>query len=129
MCGLNESVFVETAHAMKDNGLLAAGYNQINLDDCWSTMERAPTGEMVWDSEKFPHGLPWLTKYLNELGFKAGIYTDAGLKSCGGYPGGYGYEELDAKVSKSPPSSLLPLACSMLFNCNYCTCVHLIEFY
>jgi alpha-galactosidase len=87
MCGLNESVFVETAQAMVKNGLLAAGYNRINLDDCWSTMERAANDSMQWNEEKFPHGLPWLTNYLKNLGFEPGIYTDAGNKSCGGYPG------------------------------------------
>jgi alpha-galactosidase len=101
MCGLNESIFVDTAHAMVKNGLLAAGYNRINLDDCWSTMERAANGSMVWNSEKFPQGLPWLTNYLKSLGFTPGIYTDAGKKSCGGYPGAYGYEELDAKTFAS----------------------------
>ncbi len=98
MCGLNESVFVETAHSMKNLGLLDAGYNRINLDDCWSTMERAANGSMVWDSQKFPRGLPWLTAYLKKLGFKPGIYTDAGNLSCGGYPGAFGYEELDAQT-------------------------------
>jgi alpha-galactosidase len=101
MCGLNESLFVETATAMSKNGLLAAGYNQINLDDCWSELERAPNGSMVWDSQKFPRGLPWLTNFLKELGFKAGIYTDAGLMSCGGFPGGFGHEELDAATFSS----------------------------
>lgn len=97
-CGLNEYVFVKTAHAMVNNGLLAAGYNRINVDDCWSTFFRAVNGSMVWNSEKFPHGLPWLTSYLKELGFSPGIYTDAGNLSCGGYPGAYGYGELDAQT-------------------------------
>ena len=98
MCGLNESLFIDTAQAMVSNGLLAAGYNHINLDDCWSTMERAPNGSMVWDVEKFPRGLPWLTDHLKSLGFSPGIYTDAGILSCGGYPGAFGYEELDART-------------------------------
>jgi alpha-galactosidase len=98
MCGLNESIFVDTAQAMVKNGLLAAGYNRINLDDCWSLGSRAANGSMQWNPEKFPRGLPWLTNYLKSLGFQAGIYTDAGTKSCGGYPGAYGYEELDAKT-------------------------------
>lgn len=98
MCGLNESVFVETAQSMVKNGLLAAGYNRINLDDCWSTMERASNGSMLWDPVKFPRGLTWLTSYLTKLGFLPGIYTDAGNLSCGGYPGAYGYEELDGKT-------------------------------
>ncbi|KAM3075001.1 hypothetical protein ACMFMG_007538 [Clarireedia jacksonii] len=98
MCGLNESLFVETAQAMKQNGLLAAGYDQLNLDDCWSKGSREANGTLLWNPEKFPRGLPWLTKYLNELGFNAGIYSDAGLTSCGGYPGSYGYEEIDAQT-------------------------------
>jgi len=53
MCGLNESLFVETAEAMVKNGLLAAGYNRINLDDCWSLMERSSSGSMVWDPKVY----------------------------------------------------------------------------
>ncbi|TVY28212.1 Alpha-galactosidase A [Lachnellula hyalina] len=101
MCGLNESIFIDTAHSMVENGLLAAGYNHINIDDCWSNFDRAANGSMVWNSEKFPNGLPWLTSYLKSLGFTSGIYTDAGNKSCGGYPGAYGYEELDASTFAS----------------------------
>lgn len=29
---------------------------------------------------------------------KFGLYSDAGEKTCQGRPGGYGFEELDAKV-------------------------------
>jgi alpha-galactosidase len=83
---------------MVNNGFLAAGYNRINLDDCWSTFDRAANGSMQWNAEKFPSGLPWLTSYLKKLGFSPGIYTDAGTLSCGGYPGAYGHEELDAKT-------------------------------
>jgi len=86
---------------MVDKGLLAAGYNRINLDDCWSTFDRAANGSMQWNPEKFPRGLPWLTRYLKNLGFTPGIYTDAGTKSCGGYPGAYGHEEIDATTFSS----------------------------
>ncbi|KAK0103013.1 hypothetical protein ONS95_000803 [Cadophora gregata] len=98
MCGLNETVFVETAQLMIKYGLLDAGYTRINLDDCWSTMSRAANGSMEWDTQKFPHGLPWLTNYLKELGFIPGIYTDAGKLSCGGYPGAFAYEAQDAQT-------------------------------
>lgn len=64
-------------------------------------MNRAENGSMMWNSEKFPRGLPWLTNFLKGLGFHAGIYTDAGLTSCGGYPGAYGHEELDGKTFAS----------------------------
>lgn len=99
MGALNESLFVATADAMASNGLLAAGYDRINLDDEWSLPARDPaTGAMVWDPAKFPRGLPWLTAHLRDQGFRPGIYTDAGNLSCGGFPGALGHEALDAQT-------------------------------
>ena len=34
-CGLNESLFVDTANAMVSMGLRDAGFNRLNIDDCW----------------------------------------------------------------------------------------------
>ncbi|KAL5365164.1 glycoside hydrolase superfamily [Aspergillus floccosus] len=98
MCDLNETLFVETADAMAANGLLAAGYNWLNLDDCWMTHQRAPNNSLMWNTTKFPHGLPWLGEYVKAKGFRFGIYEDAGNLTCGGYPGSLGYEELDART-------------------------------
>lgn len=98
MGGLNESLFVSTAAAMTSTGLLDAGYNRMNLDDEWSLMARAANGSMQWDPVKFPRGLPWLAAHLKSAGFVPGIYTDAGNLSCGGYPGAYGHEALDAQT-------------------------------
>ncbi|POS77934.1 alpha-galactosidase [Diaporthe helianthi] len=97
MEGLNESLFVDTAEAMVSRGFLTAGYNRLNLDDAWSLMERLPNGSMAWDEKKFPRGPFWLTGFIKSKGFIPGIYTDAGNKSCAGYPGAYGYEEIDAQ--------------------------------
>ncbi|KAF4506629.1 hypothetical protein G6O67_006695 [Ophiocordyceps sinensis] len=94
---INESIFVDAAEAMAGRGLLAAGYNRVNLDDAWSTKSRAANGSMVWDGAKFPRGLPWLAAHLKSKGFIPGIYSDAGSLSCGGYPGALGHEELDLK--------------------------------
>ncbi|EAW13236.1 putative alpha-galactosidase [Aspergillus clavatus NRRL 1] len=96
MCNLNESLFLDTAAAMLDTGLHAAGYTRLNLDDCWMASHRAPNGSLPWDPTKFPHSLPWLSAQLRSLGFSLGIYQDAGNVTCGGYPGSYGFEELDA---------------------------------
>ncbi|CEJ88194.1 hypothetical protein VHEMI04639 [[Torrubiella] hemipterigena] len=99
MCDINEKIFVDAADTMSKNGLLAAGYNRLNLDDCWSTKKRdATNNKMVWDTTKFPQGLPWLTKYVKSKGFIPGIYSDSGTLSCGGYPGTLGYEELDLQT-------------------------------
>jgi alpha-galactosidase len=98
MCNLNETLFTTTADAMLERGLLAAGYNNINLDDCWSLLDREPNGELLWNSTIFPHGMPWLGEYLHKRGFNFGIYTNAGNMSCGWYPGSQDYEEVDAKT-------------------------------
>ena len=86
-CALNQSLFVETADAMVDKGLLAAGYNRINLDDCWPSHERAANGSLQWNTTLFPNGLIWLGQYIKSKGFYFGIYEDSGNATCGGYPG------------------------------------------
>ncbi|OBT38889.1 hypothetical protein VE00_10586 [Pseudogymnoascus sp. WSF 3629] len=96
MCNLNETLFTQTADAMASSGLLAAGYDRINLDDCWMQMSRTDNGTLLWDEEKFPQGMPWLGRYLKEKGFHFGIYQDAGTHTCGGYPGSLGFEQIDA---------------------------------
>jgi alpha-galactosidase len=101
MCSLNETLFVQTADAMATNGLLAAGYNNINLDDCWSLKNRTSTNQLQWDPVLFPHGMPWLGDYLHARGFKFGIYTNAGTQTCGLYPGSQDHEEIDAKTFES----------------------------
>jgi len=78
MCNLNETLFTKTADAMVDKGLLAAGYNNINLDDCWSLKKRNAKKELEWDPALFPHGLPWLGEYLHKRGFNFGLYTNSG---------------------------------------------------
>jgi alpha-galactosidase len=100
-CGLNETLFTSTADFMISSGLQKAGYNRLNLDDCWMLHDRAANGSMQWDPEKFPHGIPWLAKYMNDRGFSLGIYSDAGNETCGGYMGSLGYEELDAATFTS----------------------------
>lgn len=100
-CAINQSVFTETADAMVSKGLLSAGYNRVNIDDCWMADSRTDEGKLTWNETLFPKGLPWLGKYLKEKGFHFGIYEDAGNETCGGYPGSYGYEEVDAQTFAS----------------------------
>ncbi|CAE6423062.1 unnamed protein product [Rhizoctonia solani] len=92
-CDISEQLIIETATLMKTSGLQAAGYQYVNLDDCWSLKNRSKTGELVADPAKFPSGIKNLTNTLHKMGFKAGIYSDAGWFTCGGYPGSYSYED------------------------------------
>ncbi|KAG8410925.1 hypothetical protein J3458_016491 [Metarhizium acridum] len=97
MTNINETIFIDAAVAMTNNGLRAAGYDRLNLDDAWSLRQRDSNGSMVADPAKFPSGLPWLTGWMRSQGFKPGIYTDAGSLSCGGYPGALDHEKRDLK--------------------------------
>ena len=45
---------------------------------------------------KFPDGIKGLADTLHGMGFKVGIYSDAGTSTCGGYPGSLYYEHVDA---------------------------------
>lgn len=98
---INEKLIKETAEAMIANGMRDAGYVYINLDDTWSMKERDANGNLVADPEKFPSGLKALGDYLHERGFKFGIYNCAGLRTCAGYPGGWGHEFQDARTYAS----------------------------
>ncbi|KAJ6099108.1 hypothetical protein N7467_000643 [Penicillium canescens] len=101
MCDLNETLFTETAQSMLTRGLQRAGYNRLNLDDCWMRHDRAADGSLQWNTTLFPHGIPWLAEYAANHGFHLGIYEDAGNLTCGGYPGSYGYEQQDAETFAS----------------------------
>lgn len=95
-CEINEELIRETADAMVEKGLAAAGYDYINLDDCWHAAERDADGFIQCDAERFPSGIKALADYVHERGLKLGIYSDAGRHTCGGRLGSFGHEYQDA---------------------------------
>lgn len=58
---------------MKNLGFLAAGYNYVNIDDCWLTKSRTADGHLIPDPTRFPNGMKKVADYLHNLGFKAGV--------------------------------------------------------
>ena len=87
---------------MVSEGYLEAGYTQVNIDDCWFTLERDPvTDEQVADPDRFPGGIKALSKYMHDKGLKLGLYSDIGTKTCGGYIGMQDHLELDANTFAS----------------------------
>jgi alpha-galactosidase len=97
-CSVNETLIRETADFFVSSGLKDAGYQYVNIDDCWSTMERGPDGRLVPDAVKFPSGIAGVADYVHSKGLKLGIYGDAGTRTCAGYPGSLGNEEIDAQT-------------------------------
>lgn len=93
---INEKLILDTAKAMKDNGLIEAGYKYINLDDCWQSSLRDENGELVGDYETFPSGIADLAKQVNAMGLKLGAYTSNGTLTCEDLPASLGREKYDA---------------------------------
>ncbi|HEX5143683.1 MAG TPA: cellulose binding domain-containing protein, partial [Mycobacterium sp.] len=95
-CNVSESLIKATALAMHNNGMQAAGYQYVNIDDCWLLKNRNSAGQLVPDPAKFPDGISGTASYVHSLGLKLGIYEDAGTMTCAGYPGSLGHETTDA---------------------------------
>ena len=96
---INETVVRETADALVSTGLKDHGYNYIVIDDCWSIKDRRDANsDLIADPEKFPNGIKALADYVHSKGLKFGMYSDAAEKTCGSYPGSYGFEEQDAQL-------------------------------
>jgi alpha-galactosidase len=100
-CNVSESLIKSTASAMHSNGMQAAGYQYVNIDDCWMTKSRDSAGKLVPDPAKFPDGVSGTAAYVHSLGLKLGIYEDAGTATCAGYPGSLGHESTDAATFAS----------------------------
>jgi alpha-galactosidase len=87
---------------MATNGLLAAGWNFIWIDDSWPSLTRDDGGNLVADPVRFPFGMPALVTYLHGLGFKVGIYSSFGGITCLGFPGSdQGHLPKDAQLFAS----------------------------
>jgi alpha-galactosidase len=96
-CNVSEQLIRETADAMVATGMRDAGYKYVVIDDCWQVARNAD-GTILPDAQRFPGGMKALGDYVHSKGLGFGIYTDAGLKTCEGRPGSYGYEEIDART-------------------------------
>jgi alpha-galactosidase len=95
----NETMVKGIADIFVSRGLKDAGYQYVNIDDCWALPARDPaTGRLVPDPVRFPNGIKALADYVHAKGLKFGIYTSAGTKTCNvaGFPGGLGHEDVDA---------------------------------
>ncbi|MFJ6789589.1 NPCBM/NEW2 domain-containing protein [Streptomyces angustmyceticus] len=95
----NEEMVKGIADIFVAKGLKDAGYQYVNLDDCWALPTRDGNGKLVPDPRRFPHGIKAVADYVHSKGLKFGIYTSAGIKTCNtaGFPGGLGHEKSDAQ--------------------------------
>ncbi|MFJ9868987.1 NPCBM/NEW2 domain-containing protein [Streptomyces sp. NPDC101165] len=95
----NEAMVKGIADLFVAKGLKDAGYQYVNLDDCWALPNRDADGKLVPDPARFPNGIKAVADYVHGKGLKLGIYTSAGFKTCNsaGFPGALGHESSDAQ--------------------------------
>lgn len=84
---ISEKLFMDMADRLSEDGWRELGYVYVNIDDCWSSMERDKDGRLQADPKRFPGGIKKLAQYMHDRGLKLGIYGDMGTHTCGGYPG------------------------------------------
>lgn len=84
---ISAHLFDSMAERLVEDGYAEAGYRYVNIDDCWSELERQPgSNKLQANYERFPDGIRPLADRLHERGLKLGIYGDCGPKTCANYP-------------------------------------------
>ncbi|CDU24927.1 probable alpha-galactosidase [Sporisorium scitamineum] len=97
-CNISQETVLSAARAIKSENLDQYGYNYVVIDGCWQADQRDPdTKVLPANPEKFPNGLKAVVDEIKSLAFKAGIYSSAGVMTCGHHVGSLDYEEIDAK--------------------------------
>ncbi len=96
-CNIDEKLVRESADVMVSSGMRDAGYEYINLDDCWQ-LGRNANGTIQVDTVKFPSGIKALADYVHSKGLKLGIYSSAGYFTCEGRAASLNYEMIDAQT-------------------------------
>src|SRR3954470_24405114 len=77
-CKADETTVRAAADALVRSGLRDAGYDYVNVDDCWMAGSRGAGGVLRADPQRFPSGIPALAAYVHRRGLKLGIYLSAG---------------------------------------------------
>src|SRR5947207_9413551 len=68
-CDVSDKLIREMADTADSSGMKDAGYQFVNIDDCWQ-VSRAADGTIVVDSERFPNGMKPLADYVHSKGLK-----------------------------------------------------------
>jgi alpha-galactosidase len=93
-CEVDDAKIRAAADALAASGLADHGWVYINIDDCWQG-ERDVQGR-IRSNARFPD-LRALCDYLHARGFKAGVYSSPGPRTCASHPGSLGHETGDAQ--------------------------------
>jgi len=93
----DEATVLEQASNMITSGMQKAGYRLLWLDvGWWQRGLRNQAGQIIVSPTQWPHGMAWFVRTLHNMGFKVGLYSDAGINGCGGVNQGmYGHDQQD----------------------------------
>lgn len=100
---ISENAILSQAKKLRELGLADLGYVFVNVDDGWQN-GRGSDGYVNINTDRFPSGMKALADTIHSMGFKVGIYTDAGELTCGSISDGdvnnnnvglYGHDETD----------------------------------
>ena len=95
----DEATVLEQASNVVTSGMQKAGYRLIWLDVGWWQGLRNSAGQIIVSPKEWPHGMAWFVRTLHNMGFKVGLYSDAGINGCGGVNEGmYGHYQQDANT-------------------------------
>ncbi|MER6912090.1 NPCBM/NEW2 domain-containing protein [Streptomyces sp. NPDC000594] len=98
-CAIDEKMIRDTADLFVSTGLKDAGYEYVNVDDCWAAEKRDADGRLTHHPVRFPSGIKALADYVHAKGLKFGIYTSAGTLTCARtMPGSLDHEVIDAQT-------------------------------
>ena len=95
---VDEQQIIAIVGTMATDGLEQAGYRYINIDDGW---QGPRVNGQLTANNLFPCGMKLLGDYIHAHGFKFGLYTTPGTKSCGGFPGSAGHVSQDVATFAS----------------------------
>lgn len=73
----SEKLFMRMADLMVSEGYKDAGYEYVNMDDCWLAPERDSSGRLQPDPVRFPNGMRALADYVSS--FQCFITSDVGI--------------------------------------------------
>lgn len=96
----NQGLIVAVVRAMAANGMQAAGYRYIILDDGWQG-GRSARGQLTSNPARFPCGMTKLAAFVHASGFRFGLYTSPAPKACSGRTGSGGHVTADARAFAS----------------------------
>jgi hypothetical protein len=108
---VTDATLRQAADAMITNGMADAGYQYVNVDDCWMQAPELTkflldprrvgpardTNGIILPNVYFPD-MKALTEYIHARGLKAGIYSSPGPLTCTGSHGSHQFEALDART-------------------------------